>query len=208
MPFAALIACKFLFSLLICISFVVRNMTSNINTLLFFNRCPDKRVAEYFDVISNCGNSGDGGGFGNISLYHRGCCHAQTEYGENYLSPMQIAIEKSIKELDNPRKKIEAKPLSHLHQKYNQARRNETMYRNMEGAPGSYCRECLGRVSNDTLSFLTVTPSQSRNSQLQIAYSAPMMITMKTGKSLKSGKGQGRNLCAYWISSLGLAVGQ
>lgn len=176
---------------------------------MFFNRCPDKRVAEFFDVISNCGNSGDSGGFGNISLYHRGCCHVstrKTEYGENYLSPMQIAIDESIEELRRPRKQEEAKPLSHLHQKYKTARRNETIYHNMEGAPGSYCRECLCTIYLQE--FLTASPPQSQNSQLQMAYLAPIMITMKTGKNLKSGKGQGRNLCAYWISSLGLAVGQ
>ena len=116
-------------------------------------------MSKYLDVISNCGNSGDSGGFGNTKLYHRGCCHVPSrktkfklEYGENYLSPMQIAIDTSIDELCNPRKEEEAKPLSHLHQKYKQARRNETMYHNMEGAPGSYCRECISRVSNYNLS--------------------------------------------------------
>jgi len=134
-------------------------MNSKIDALLYFNRCPDNRVSKYLDVISNCGNSGDSGGFGNTKLYHRGCCHVPSrktkfklEYGENYLSPMQIAIDTSIDELCNPRKEEEAKPLSHLHQKYKQARRNETMYHNMEGAPGSYCRECISRVSNYNLS--------------------------------------------------------
>ncbi len=152
MPFAALIACK-IFSLLIfnmhffcCSKDELKN-----NTLLFFNRCPDTRVAKYFDATNNCGNTGSGG-FGNTSLYHRGCCHVQVaEYGEDYLSPMQIAINKSMWELDHPCKEIEAKPLSHLHKKYNQARKNETMYRNMEAAPGSYCRECFGRVFLITL---------------------------------------------------------
>jgi len=104
------------------------------------NRCSDKKVAKFLYTRNNCGNSPGDTGFGNTLLYHRGCCHNMKlgGYDENYQSPMQTAISEALKALaKQPKKKADAKPLSHIQAKYNQARVNETKSHNLEYSPAA-----------------------------------------------------------------------
>ena len=43
-------------------------------------------------IRNNCGNSGSGGDYGNTKLYHRACCHNDSERSDDYLSPMARAV--------------------------------------------------------------------------------------------------------------------
>lgn len=87
--------------------------------------CPDKKVAQYYDILNNCGNSSGGG---NVYLYHRGCCHNDKLRSDDYVSPIETAIRSSFAK--SPDKKKLARPISDLAKKYNTARTMETKRNN------------------------------------------------------------------------------
>jgi len=96
--------------------------------------CSDSKIARFFGVLNNCGNSATAkGGYGNTLLYHRGCCHnMKLGCDDDYLSPMQTAMLSGAQHT-----KAKAKPLSHIQKKYNQARVNETKFHNLEYSPAA-----------------------------------------------------------------------
>lgn len=82
---------------------------------------------------NNCGNSsGDGGG--NTKLYHKGCCHNDKEFTEDYLSPMMRAMNETF---EGTSKKKKAKTDEVLTKKdiikqYERAKKEEKQFENEE----------------------------------------------------------------------------
>lgn len=48
-------------------------------------------------IRNNCGNSGGDNSYGNTNLWHKGCCHNDKAFSENYFSPMMNSIHESFK---------------------------------------------------------------------------------------------------------------
>jgi len=137
MPCAALSARKFPHFLSSLLHFSLKMIHSHIEYPVN-NRCSDLKIARFLDTRNNCGNSSDGTGFGNTSLYHRGCCHNMILGNDvDYISPMQTAILDAVEALDKQPQNAKAKPLSHIQKKYNQARANESKYHNLEYSPAA-----------------------------------------------------------------------
>jgi hypothetical protein len=107
----------------------------NIRTLLFahgfFNRCPASRVQQ--QIRNNCGNS-SGEHRGNTKLYHKGCCHNDTQFTVDYLSPMMRAINEAIGDATKKKKPKVLNQMSRtdIVKQYNRAKREETQFENEE----------------------------------------------------------------------------
>ena len=88
------------------------------------------RIAKYFYNYQNCGNTG------NSKLWHRGCCHKIGVSDEDYLTPLQTAVEVAQDKMDEIEKtgKSEtvekAKDISHLLKSYRTALREESKFQN------------------------------------------------------------------------------
>ena len=100
----------------------------------------DKSRTTAFYLYGDCGNSGQGGKLGNNKLCHRGCCHKEKGgfQTEDYLSPVQMAIEESMENLGNPQEMNLPKPLSHIHSKYKEATKQERIWFNKSVDAGTY----------------------------------------------------------------------
>ena len=69
--------------------------------LIVFFRCNEKKV--YMQIRNNCGNScGDSGG--NTMIWHKGCCHGDKSYTEDYYSPMMRTIHQSYEDMNKKKK--------------------------------------------------------------------------------------------------------
>ena len=62
----------------------------------------------YLDDDNNCGNTG------NANLWHRGCCHKIDGANEDYLSPLQDAVDKGLELCGKLETVQKAKKISHL----------------------------------------------------------------------------------------------
>lgn len=88
-------------------------------------------MSQYLEIRNNCGNTSGGG---NLYLYHRGCCHNDRKNSQDYLSPLQMAIESSF--CKNPAEnEVIARELSDLAAKYNSARTKEVKWDNEDYLP-------------------------------------------------------------------------
>lgn len=102
---------------------------------LILFRCLDTKNVhrQYYDIRNNCGNSSGGtpdggtGIWGNTLLYHRGCCHGNSAQDDDYLSPMQEAIEKGS-ELKRKAKQRQGYTQTQIKKMYNTAMREEAQF--------------------------------------------------------------------------------
>ena len=69
--------------------------------LIVFFRCNEKKI--FMQIRNNCGNScGDSGG--NTMIWHKGCCHGDKSFTEDYYSPMMRTIHQSYEEMNKKKR--------------------------------------------------------------------------------------------------------
>lgn len=78
---------------------------------------------KYSHIRNNCGNSGSDGRWGNMKLFHRGCCHGDKEVHDDYLSPMVKARNRTFDE--KPKGKRQGIGVDQIRKAFNTARREE-----------------------------------------------------------------------------------
>lgn len=83
---------------------------------------------QYFQIRNNCGNSSGDGGLGNTKLFHKGCCHGHKIVTEDFVSPMQEAIEKGACGKLNAKQRQGYYTQTQLKKMYATAMREEAQY--------------------------------------------------------------------------------